>query len=68
MEEESIHSETLLYTRLETKSTKELFGFLWSEYTRKIKFRHAIEKTGKFKFLIALILYFLKYVHMYTDI
>ena len=66
MEEESIHSESLLNTRLETKSTKEIFGLLWSEYTRKIKLRHALEKTGTLKFLIiSPFLYFLKYVSTY---
>ena len=68
MEEESIHSdsESLLNTRLETKSSKEIFGLLWSEYTRKIKLRHALEKTGTLNFfIISPFLYFLKYVSTY---
>ena len=60
MEEEC---ESLLYTRLETKSTKQIFGLLWSEYTRKVKLREVIENTGKWKFFFwALPLYFLKFV------
>ena len=63
MEGEPIHSEPILLTRLETKSTKEIFGLLWSEYTRKVNLQDAIQKTGKIKFFIlALPLFIFKYV------
>ena len=63
MEAVSIHSEPILLTRLETKSTKEIYGLLWSEYTRKVNLQDAIQKTGKLKFfVIALPLFLFKYV------
>ena len=63
MEAESIYTEPLLFTRLENQSTKEIFGLIWSEYTRKINLQDAIKKTGRIKFtFLTLPLFLLKYV------